>query len=365
MADVTGFAGRLAALDDLARHAGVRRLVLREPAALTWLLGARVHVPQTLDAACLDVVVELGDPGTGPTAVVVTNAIEAPRLRDTELAGLPVEWAVVPWWEGRDARLPTGPDVGADRPRGDDVPLAADLAALRRVLDAQQQATLAQVCHDAASAATRAALALTPDDTEYRAAGRLADALLADGLDPVVLMVAGGDRGGRHRHPLPTGEPLGARAMLVCCARRDGLVASVTRWVSFAPLSAADRDAHTRLLRVEQRFLDASVPGARIGDVVSAGVAGYAAEGFDPDAWHRHHQGGFTGWQPREFPAHPGSDATVPRGSVLAWNPSTDRWKVEDTAVVRDDGPDLLVHDPEWPTVDVGGRPRPGVLVRA
>ena len=98
-------AARLAALRDVARQAGVDRLVLRDPATLAWLLEARVHVPQTLESACLDAVVDVV--GDAPTLTVVTNAIEAPRLHDTELAALPVEWEVVPWWQSREARLPS------------------------------------------------------------------------------------------------------------------------------------------------------------------------------------------------------------------------------------------------------------------
>jgi Xaa-Pro aminopeptidase len=156
---------------------------------------------------------------------------------------------------------------------------------------------------------------------------------------------------------------LGEKGMLVACGRRHGLVASVTRLVSFGPLDPTERSAYTRLLEVERAFLDASVVGARLGDVVRAGTAAYREHGFDAQEWHRHHQGGFSGFQPREFPASPESDDPVPEGCVLAWNPSGGGWKVEDTTLVDDSGPDPLVHDDAWPTVTVGGRLRPDVLV--
>jgi antitoxin VapB len=353
---------RLASLAGVARDAGVRQLVLRDPATLAWLLEARVHVPQTLESACLDVVVDLD--GGEPAVRVVSNAIEAPRLRDTELAGLPVDWDVVPWWTPRDERLPSGPSVGSDRPIGETRDVCAAVVALRRVLDGRQQRLLAEVSRDAAAAATRAALRLTPEMGEYAAAGTFASELLAAGMDPVVLMVGGGERPGMHRHPLPTGAPLGDRAMLVCCARRHGLIASVTRVVAFGRLDAARRDSYRRLLEVERAFLDASRPGTRLGDAFSAGAAAYAAQGFAGDEWHRHHQGGISGFMPREFPAHAGSDLELTTGSVVAWNPSADGLKVEDTGVVRSDGPEVLVHDPQWPSLQVGGRSRPDVLVR-
>ncbi|MGG5261142.1 M24 family metallopeptidase [Phycicoccus avicenniae] len=358
---------KLVALRDLATRLDVDTLVLREPANLTWLLGARVNVPQTLDTACLDVVVHLAGEGD-PRLVVVTNAIEAPRLRDTELAGLDgtvdVAWEVVPWWEGRDARLPTGDRVAADRPAGELRSAADGLAALRRRLTSVQQATMAEVCRDAAAAATAAARVVEPTSTGYAAAGVLARELLDRGLDPVVLLIGGAPHLEAHRHPLPLAEPVGERVLLVACGRRQGLVASVSRIVSFGEVPAAERGAYERLLRVEQTFLDASVVGARLGDVAAAGCAAYAEQGFAADEWHRHHQGGLSGFVPREFPAHRDSDVVLEDGSVVAWNPSAAGWKVEDTTLVLAGGPRPLVADKDWPTLDVGGRRRPDVLVR-
>lgn len=353
---------RLRALAGVAAAAGVDTLVLREPATLAWLLEARVHVPLTLDTACLDVVVDVS--GDAPRLTVVTNAIEAPRLQETELANLPVDWAVVSWWESRDSRLPRGAGTGSDRPSAGTVDVGDDVRALRLTLSPRQQGLLAAVGRDAAAAATRAALRLTPDLSEYSAAGLFAAELMADAMDPIVLMVAGGDRGARHRHPLPTTRELGPLALLVCCARRSGVVASVTRIVSFDRLPPALEDAYGRLLDVEQVYLDASVPGARLGDVVEAGTTAYGLNGFDATEWHRHHQGGLSGFVPREYPAHRGSDLVLGQGMVVAWNPSAEGVKVEDTAVVTVNGPELLVHDPDWPTVQVGGRSRPDILRR-
>ena len=70
---------KLARVGHLARTLDLDTVVLREPANLAWLLGARVNVPQTLDTACLDVVVHLDGGHVRPSLTVVTNAIEAPR----------------------------------------------------------------------------------------------------------------------------------------------------------------------------------------------------------------------------------------------------------------------------------------------
>lgn len=358
----------LEALGAVARRHGLDTLLLREPATLAWLLGCRVHVPQTLDTACLDVVVTGLAPGGAPVVRVVTNAIEAPRLADTELpAGLPVELVVVPWWGERRAEWPTGPGVGTDRPWQGARDVAADVAGCRRVLTDDQAATLATVSADAAVATGRAALQVRAGLSEYEVAGILARELLRAELEPIVLLIAADGRDAAHRHPLPTPLRGEHSYLLVCCARRHGLVASVTRAVCFEGrgLDRAARDErHRAVLEVERAFLDATTPGRTLGEVVAAGTAAYADHGFAPEEWTRHHQGGLSGWVPREFPATPRSPEVLAAGMVAAWNPSGDGCKVEDTCLVTAGGPRPLVHDPEWPAVEVGGRTRPALLWR-
>ena len=350
--------GKLSGLCKIARAAGCGGLILRKQASLSWLLGGRSHVPNTLDAACFDVLLDVAT----RELTIVVNAIEAPRLQATELKGLTARFHVVQWWEDRGGALPSGDDIGSDASIPARINLSEDIAALRRRFTPLQQTRLQQVSTDAARAATRAALQLTPTMTEYQAAGAFAQEFLADGMDPIVLLVAGADRMARDRHPLPTTAVLGSRGMLVCCARRHGVVASVTRIATFQPLTSAEKDGYSRLLQVESDFLDATRPGASLGDAFSSGVAGYAAHGFDPDEWHRHHQGGLSGWEPREFPARMDSSQVLTAGNVVAWNPSGDGWKVEDTCLVTADGVEPLVHDPAWPQLVVGDRVRPGIL---
>lgn len=353
--DIAVLLSRLAAL---AREHQVPTLVLRAPATLSWLLGARWNVASTLDAACLDVIVDVSE---RPSLTVVTNAIEAPRLAETELAGLSIDWQVLPWWAARDGALPSGPGVGSDVTGDGCKDLSGAIAQLRRRLTDRQAATLRSVCRDASAAVSAVAARLAPGDSEYAAAGLMSAELLARELEPVCLFVAGGERMGQHRHPLPTSGLLGSRASLVCCARRHGLIASVTRIICFGPPPGIER--YRALLEVEASFLDATRVGSRLGDVVTAGINAYAAQGFSSDEWTRHHQGGLSGWQPREFPAHPSSDLVLQPNTVVAWNPSGDSWKVEDTCLLGPDGVQPLVADPAWPTCQVAGRERPDLLI--
>ena len=121
--------------------------------------------------------------------------------------------------------------------------------------------------------------------------------------------------------------------MLVVCGRRHGLICSVTRMRAWTPLRPAERATYDGLLAVEAVALDATRPGERIGDVVSAIAAAYPANGFAADEWHQHHQGGPTGYAPRDYLASPAADALVADPQAFAWNPSGGGFKVEDTVL--------------------------------
>jgi Xaa-Pro aminopeptidase len=217
---------------------------------------------------------------------------------------------------------------------------------------------------DTAAALTETALALTPKMTEYRAAAHLSGRLLERRIEPILLLIAGADRLPLYRHPLLTATNLGARAMLVAVACRNGLIASLTRNVAIAPLPPAERNRMVRLLAVESAFLSSTKPGRRLGDVFADGVAAYAKHGFEADEWHLHHQGGPTGYFGRdEFVTHL-SDRQIAEAQAFAWSASVPGLKVEDTVVTTNASLEILTRDDVWPTMDVAGRARPMVLER-
>jgi Xaa-Pro aminopeptidase len=317
-------------------------LVLRTPGNVAWYSdGGRTYVTPETSVA---VVVVRRD-----GAEVWTAVNEADRLRTEELLSLSdAEWHVLPWSASLDDALPSGPRIGGD----------ADAEPLRRSLLPDEVERYRAVCRAAAEAMTDAALSLSPERTEHEAAAAVADEMYARGLDPVVLLVAGGSRVRVHRHPLPTGAPVGDRVMLVACARAHGLIANLTRFVSFA----GPAGEYERLLAVEAAFLGATRPGVRVGDAYAAGAAAYGAHGFATDEAARHHQGGPTGYETRDYLATELSDAVIEEWQPFAWNPSVPGLKVEDTVVATPRGVEVLTVDPRWPATDVDGLPRPAML---
>jgi hypothetical protein len=245
--------------------------------------------------------------------------------------------------------------------------LEAGLRAARAVLLPGERQRFRALSADAASAVTDVLLTAEPSWPECRVAAELAARLVAVGADPLVLLVAGESRASLP-HPLPTDAPLGRRAMVVVCARRDGLVANLSRWVSFGPLTERERDAQRRILEVEAAAFEATRPGATLSEVLEAIAAAFPANGFDADQWQRHHQGGAAGYNGRDPRATPSTTDVVRLGQAFTWNPWAPGAKVEDTVLLTGppDAPliEPITVDDRWPTTNVAGRTRPVTLER-
>lgn len=308
---------------------------------------------------------------TADAAYVLSDEIEAERLIAEELPrDLPLwshPWAAPHLREGFVARRSAGGPVASDRPAAGELPLPAMLRTARSSLRPAELERYRALGREAAEAMTEVLQAARPEWTGHQLAGASAEVLWARGIHPALVLVGDARRLPLHRHPTPSRDPLGDRAMLVFCARRHGLYANLTRFVYFRSPDAEQRRLDAAVAEVEADAFAASRPGATLADVYRALVDGYARAGF-PGAEAAHHQGGPCGYLSRDAIAMPGLcdplvDALVNHGAV-AWNPSLPGAKIEDTAVMRADGIELLTVDPAWPSRQVRGRSRPALLER-
>jgi antitoxin VapB len=336
---------------------GSDAVVLRSPANVAWLTaGGRTHMAMTPDVGVATIVVRADE------VEIITANNEMPRLADEEI-GIPgARWNVLPWSDDLTSALPSGKSVAADVPHRQAEDVGPALARLRAPLGSREIEAYRLLGRDVARSFTAIAERIRPDMSEYAATGLLAAEFAARGIDAILLLAAGGERLAVHRHPLPTLSPLGPLAMLVACGRRGGLIASVTRFYATKPLAPEMRGTYRRLLEVETAFFDATRPGAEIGAVWRAGTAAYERNGFPADEWTRHHQGGPSGYAPREYLANGSERETVLAGQAFGWNPSANGLKLEDTIISGEGGIEILTVDPAWPSLQVDGRARPDIL---
>jgi antitoxin VapB len=115
-----------------------------------------------------------------------------------------------------------------------------------------------------------------------------------------------------------------------------------------------DESEYASILEVEADLLDATIIGAPFSSVIDVATQSYQAHGFDIDEWHRHHQGGPTGFQ--------ASARLIQANQPIAWNPTGKGWKVEETLLTQPEGILILRGADNWPTRLVRGRIRPDLL---
>jgi antitoxin VapB len=305
--------------------------------------------------ACFDLII------THDSATAITNVVEAPRLIAEELPS-EVSVQTIQWSEGRDPLLPTGSKVGSDQPGADRIDLGIEVEMMRASLIESDLARFQNICIDTAVALGNAMKQAESTDREIDVAGLITHSLWQADLEIAFLGVAGQERVHRFRHPLPTDSVVGNRVSASICAKRKGLIASVTRIVTFGEVTDQMITDYTSIFKVEAALLDATIVGNSFSDPINAAIAAYPANGFDSDEWTKHHQGGPTGFLPRDWPANKGSTRLIQSNQPIAWNPTGKGWKAEDTIIATNSGVKLLSVDPEWPSFEVKGRSRAFLL---
>jgi Xaa-Pro aminopeptidase len=340
---------------DILDAAGRDSLLLTTHTALTWYLdGSRVHISLAGDPIAAVLVDRGGDH-------LVTFNNEAGRIAAEELpAGVSLH--TVPWY----GNLHEAAAAVGSSPAGAQAPLveadvASELRAARQQLLPAESARYALLSAELAAIMTDVLSTARPDTTEFELVSALAERVVAAGAEPLVLLCNGSSRS-TFRHPLATHSPLGRRAMAVVCARRDGLVANITRWVRFDAGTLEERDAESRIAAVEADIFDATVPGARLDRIFAEVQASYVRHGFGADQWEQHHQGGPAGYAGRDPRVTSAVADTVVLGQTFTWNPSGPGVKIEDTVQLTESGLQVLTVDPRWPVAIVNGLQRPVTL---
>jgi Xaa-Pro dipeptidase len=204
--------------------------------------------------------------------------------------------------------------------------------------------------------------------TEFEVASMLSSELLSSGINPMVLLIAADERIFKYRHPIPTKNKIKKYLMSVICAEKWGLIISLTRFVHFGKLPQEIKKKHESVVKVDATYILNSKPGMKISDVLNKSKNMYAETGY-AEEWKLHHQGGPTGYSPREYKANSETHEILTLNRALAWNPSITGTKSEDTIITQKNSPLILTETPNWPMIDIkldeGKIKRPDILIRS
>lgn len=329
---------------------------------VAWITaGAATYISEATDSSPATILV------THDNAYVLTDTIEAPRLRHDEgLADVGFDLIVEPWYErgGQSRQLLEGKRLGQDSANAV-YDLSVEMRDMRTVLQPSEQARLREVSKLAAEAMDESIRAVRPGDTEYKLASLLAAASRVRGGTAIVNLIASDERISQFRHPLPTAKEVQRYAMLVLCLRKYGLVVSITRLIHFGTMTSELREKAMAVARIDAKVIAGTQPGRTMGDMFDLLRQAYQDEGH-PEAIEQHHQGGSAGYAAREVLTQPGDQTPIKRHQVFAWNPSVTGAKSEDTVLLTEHGPEVLTTIPGWPlwesTIDGRIIARPAIL---
>jgi Xaa-Pro aminopeptidase len=193
---------------------------------------------------------------------------------------------------------------------------------------------------------------IKPGESEIELAERLRHELGLRGITSVVTLVAADERISRFRHPVPTSNRWNDALMLVACAKRGGLIVSLSRIICAGEISTELRTRTEAAAYVNARLMSGTHPETTGAELYKIAAEAYAVRGFANEI-NLHHQGGATGYKTREWVAHPKSIETVRMNQAFAWNPSITGTKVEETGVVTDNGFELITPTPGFPQIAV------------
>ena len=346
MSRTVEFDAKLKTLRTHMAERGIPAAAIATRSNFAWLTaGGRNHVSTAVASGPGTLVVTPG------SALLVANNIELDRLLEEECGGLALEGVSFPWHEPsrRDEaiREAAGGDTAADT----DPSLATMLQQLRTTLIEPEASRLRELGGLAVSVVERTCRGLERGESERAIAARVRSGAIERGAEAPVCLIAADERIDTRRHPLATDKPVERRVMVVAVLEKAGLHASVTRLVSFGPLSDELRRRHDAVCYVDRAANAGTRPGRTLSEILRDIVSAYESVGF-ADEWRRHHQGGLAGYAPREVIATPTSDHLVAPMQSFAWNPSIAGTKSEDTVLSTED-------KVEWITAPGDGWPVP------
>jgi len=336
---------KIARIRELLEKEQLSGVFITKGVNFTWLTGGRPYVNAAAENACAQIWVDR------QKAVLVSNNIEAQRLTEEELTGLPLDEVISLAWHEAQAPTEIAEKLAEGKPWKTDDQLAS-FATLRWTLNEFEIDRYRALGKDAAMLMEKVAEGLAPGHTEQQIATTLKREGLALGIEAPVCLIAVDERCYLRRHPLPTDKPLEKMAMLVISGLRQGLYLSLTRMVHFGTPAEEVLARHKAVLQVEATMLAATKAGAIAEDVFSITQSAYEKAGF-ADQWQFHHQGGLAGYQSREYRIQPGNKVAFAANQAFAWNPTIAGVKSEDTVIIGQQGIEILSPCQKYPTLEV------------
>lgn len=342
-------ARKLERIKDLLSKTGLQGICLSKAINFAWVTaGGNNRVVTSMETGAAAIVI------IDDQKYLVAPKNEIERFMEEQVPDLGFEPWTYEWYDSREQAIKNlvgDAIIGTDIPMGIWPVLGAELNRLRYSLTMEEIKKVRELSEICSREIAAVCVSITPDQTELKIQAELSRRLMYYGVRPAVLLVATDERT-KYRHPVPTSNRLRKYAVIGLVGEKGGLHMALTRSVYFGSLPDTVKHYYEAALQVQKTFLEHSKVGADSQAIFEEGLKAYAAAGFQ-DEWKRHHQGGAVGYSPREYRAGEGQSEVILPNQMLAWNPTVEITKSEDTVLLTPEhAVDLLTNVPKWwPTV--------------
>jgi Xaa-Pro dipeptidase len=307
---------------------------------------------------------------------VLANNIEMPRLLTEEISAEEFEPIEFPWedekassdfvFEKAKSLLDGNSEIASDLALSPKIRAIENLIApCRFSLTEAEIRRYRKLGKDAGKALGQIFQKINPGETELEIARKVKDALAIYQINSVVTLVGTDERIEKFRHPLPTENVWKKVVLIGVCAKREGLIANLSRIACVGEIPDELRRKTDSVAQVFAKISFATKVGNSGVEIYQIAAEAYAEQGF-ADEIRKHHQGGATGYKTRDWVAHPKSAEKVVLNQAFAWNPTVTGTKAEETFILTENGAEILTASPNFPSisVEIDGREfhSPGIL---
>jgi Xaa-Pro dipeptidase len=335
---------KLQALRYIYKSSNASGLLIEKQNNISWLLRGRSFVNMASENGVCSFLL------TDDNLYMISSNIEINRMAYEEFAGFKHNILQYEWYESDIIEDIVKDIAGAKYLSDSDI--EDRIKPLRIVLTSNEMEIYRQLGKDTAHIIEEVCFSIKPGMTELKAASKMAEMAVERNIEPVVLLVAADERILKYRHPLPTVNPIKDYIMLVAGFRRHGLIANITRFVSFKDMSSDIIEKRNACIDIAATAIVNTRPGRTAAEVFQMIKEKYAQYGY-PDEWKLHHQGGITGYNSREYKVTDKTSVRIGAGQAYAWNPSITGFKCEDTFLVDDDVNEVITSTPNIPSLVV------------
>lgn len=336
-------------------------LEINTQANFSFLTGGKGYIGLASTASCATLLVTLDK------TYLIANNIEAQRLYYEQLDSNDDITVLSYPWDEPNKREAIINDIVHPSKLLYETRADKEIQLLRTSLSAYDKKNLRLLCHQTARIIEAICKDLEKGITNYAIAGEISKRLWQESIEPITIMVGLDERAMQYRHPVMVGKELENYALIAVCSRRNGLICSLTRNV----LLESDPDIiikHQHCAYVDAVLTSNLCAGNKLSDLYQKVALAYSLVGYEGEHTY-HHQGGLTGYVPREIVANAATHYILRDNEAYAFNPSIQGAKIEDTILIHNDNIEVLTHtgDYAYVTINVNGATymKPTVYVKA